>query len=126
MKNCFNCKFKENHFTGLSSYHETNKFEKEKETYRLVRKDVSSVSGDYYVRCGLGHTDKMAAFNIEHGKTKTVDLEKRTDLDMECFDAPDHIKSLDKIIQLTNEMLVILKDENKKPDNKIKRKRKKK
>lgn len=114
MKNCFNCKFKEHRFTGLMSYPEQRKFEKEKETFRLVRSDVSSVSGDYYVRCGLGHTEKMAAFNIEHGKSKRDDLEKRTDLDMDCFDAPDHIKQLDKILELTDQILVTLKEENNK------------
>jgi hypothetical protein len=104
---------------------ERQKFEAEKDTYTFIERNESSVSGSYYVRCGAGHTDKLVAFNLAHSKDLRKDLEKRTDLDMDCFDAPDHIKALDRMLAKTNEILDMLKVENAKKDKlvaKIKRK----
>jgi hypothetical protein len=107
MRNCFDCKHKDHKFTNLLSYTEELSFKKK--DYVLLNKGVS-VSGDHYGRCLSGHNKKFGQFSKKYGKTIRSEMEKRTDLIMDCHEYTDLSLALDKCIAATDKALDYLRE----------------
>jgi len=107
MKTCTNCKHYECVFTNLMDWAKKGTWEKDKKKFILLKANVS-ISGDYYGKCNNKNNRRMANFHRKYGSTKMKELEK-LNIEMPCFEAPDHIKKLDSVIAKTDELLTQLK-----------------